>query len=300
MSPINVGFVGLSATGWARVLAPALQTLGDTYRIVAVSTTNETSAIASAQRLSEETKYPVKAYFAKKSFYIEWPAGRNLQETKELAEAARQNGVRSIVGLQGRQSPVLNKAKELIASGKIGKVLSCSVIAGSYEEMGFFGPLVKQSNVYTTDSSSGASLLEIAVGHHVDTLLYVLGSEISTVSATTTTIYPTVAVTQDDGMPTGETVTSSVPDHVAFSGTLANGALISVCFRGGYKSAPGRHQLVWIIDGETGSIRVENAAQGGAFTQIHAPKLYLDGEEITGRLNQLFDGSPEGAVYRVC
>lgn len=142
MPPINVGFIGLSITGWARVLEPALRSLGDTYRIVAVSTTNETSARASAQRLSEQTGYPVEAYYgdtariandpdvdfvvvavrapshkeallpvlqAKKPCYIEWPAGRNLQETKELADAARQNGIRSIVGLQGRQSPVLNK-----------------------------------------------------------------------------------------------------------------------------------------------------------------------------------------------
>lgn len=141
-SSINVGFVGLSTTGWATVIEPALQSLGDTYRIVAVSTTNETSAQASAQRLSEQTSYPVKAYHgdttqiandpdvdfvivavkapqhkdvllpviqAKKPFFVEWPAGRNVQETRELADAARQNGVRSIVGLQGRQSPVLNK-----------------------------------------------------------------------------------------------------------------------------------------------------------------------------------------------
>lgn len=139
---IKVGFVGLSATGWARVLEPALRSLGDTYQIVAVSTTNEASARASAQRLSEETKYPVKPYYgdttqiandpdvdfvvvavkapehrkallpviqAKKPFFIEWPAGKNVQETRELAALARQNGARSIVGLQGRHSPTLNK-----------------------------------------------------------------------------------------------------------------------------------------------------------------------------------------------
>lgn len=153
-SPINVGFVGLSAAGWARALEPALRSLGGTYRIVAVSTTNETSARASAQRLSEETAYPVKAYYgdtsqiandpdvdfvvvavkapehktallpviqAKKAFFIEWPAGRNLRETQELAEAARQNGVRSIVGLQGRQSPVLNKVARLKSGHSLAK-----------------------------------------------------------------------------------------------------------------------------------------------------------------------------------
>ena len=145
-SPINVGFVGLSAAGWARVLEPALQSLGDTYRIVAVSTTNGTSARASAERLSKQTGYPVKAYYgdtsqiandpdvelvivavkapqhkqtllpviqSKKPFFIEWPAGRTLQETQAFADAARENGVRSIVGLQGRRSPILNKVSRL-------------------------------------------------------------------------------------------------------------------------------------------------------------------------------------------
>lgn len=102
----------------------------------------------------------------------------------------------------------------------------------------------------------------------------------TSVSATTSTLYPTITLTQDDGTPTDDTVPSNAPDHIALHGTLANGALLSVSFRGGYKSTPGRHQLVWVIDGDSGSIRVEGAEPGGSFVQIRPPKLYLDGEEI--------------------
>ncbi|KAH0830186.1 hypothetical protein J3R83DRAFT_1541 [Lanmaoa asiatica] len=100
------------------------------------------------------------------------------------------------------------------------------------------------------------------------------------VSATTATLYPTITLTQDDGTPTDETVTSKAPDHIALHGTLANGALVSVSLRGGYKSTPGRHQLVWVIDGDAGSILVEGVGPGGAFVQIRPPKLYLDGDEV--------------------
>ncbi|KAH7914238.1 hypothetical protein BJ138DRAFT_979204, partial [Hygrophoropsis aurantiaca] len=77
----------------------------------------------------KETAMPVIA--AGKHCFIEWPAGKNSRETAELAEAARARGVRSIVGLQGRHSIVLRKAREMIAAGKIGKVLSCSVVSGA-------------------------------------------------------------------------------------------------------------------------------------------------------------------------
>ena len=93
-------------------------------------------------------------------------------------------------------------------------------------------------------------------------------------------MYPTVVLTQDDGTPTGETVTASASDHIALCGTLANGAILSVSFHGGYKSTPGRHQLVWVINGDAGSIRLEGIGPGGAFLQIYPPKLYLDDEEI--------------------
>lgn len=123
-------------------------------------------------------------------------------------------------------------------------------------------------------------MLDIGLGHHLDTLLHVLGSELTSVSATTATLYPTVTLTQDDGTLTDETVTSNVPDHIALHGTLANGTFLSVSFRGGYKSTPGRQQLLWVIDGDAGSIRLEGSGPGAASVQIHPPKLYLDGDEI--------------------
>ena len=146
-SPIRVGFVGLSATGWAStVLAPSLlqPSLHAKYELVAVSTTSETSSTASAKKHSELLGHTVKAYHGdtthvasdpdvdlvvvsirtpyhkaavlpviaqKKNFLLEWPAGRGLQETLEIAEAAHKQGVKSIVGLQGRHSPVIKKVR---------------------------------------------------------------------------------------------------------------------------------------------------------------------------------------------
>ncbi|HEV7736849.1 MAG TPA: Gfo/Idh/MocA family oxidoreductase [Chlamydiales bacterium] len=142
--PIRVGFVGLSATsGWAsKALGPAMFSIKDKYHLVALSTSSESSASAAAEKYSEVVGHPVKSYSgstdkisndpdvdlvvvsvkaphhyelllpaieAKKAVFIEWPAGCNLTQTVELAEKAAKHGIRSMVGLQAFQSPVVRK-----------------------------------------------------------------------------------------------------------------------------------------------------------------------------------------------
>lgn len=181
---IKVGFVGLSsAAGWAsEALAPSLlvPSVREKYDIVAVSTTSEATAKASAEKYSETIGHPLKTYYgdvfqiasdpdvdlvavavkapyhkeivlkvieAKKDFFIEWPAGSSTKETEEIAEAARKQGVRSLVGLQGRHAAVIDKVgrrvdskigeadfrlvqvKEILASGVIGTVRSTNVVS---------------------------------------------------------------------------------------------------------------------------------------------------------------------------
>lgn len=145
MSPIKVGFVGLSSTGWASVaLAPSLlqSKVSSSFDLTAVSTTSAASATASANKYAELLGHPVKAYHgdtsqiaadpnvdliivsiktpyhkaavlsaieAGKNVFVEWPAGIGLQESSEIAEAARMKGIKTMVGLQGRHSPMIKK-----------------------------------------------------------------------------------------------------------------------------------------------------------------------------------------------
>jgi predicted dehydrogenase len=140
--PINVGFIGLSVSGWADgILGPTL-IKNPSYKLVALSTTSPTSAEAAAKKYSSLTNSTVKPYHgpssqiandpevdlvavsvkspyhkevaipvleAAKGLFIEWPAGRNTEETRELARLAKEKGVRNIVGLQGRYSRVVTK-----------------------------------------------------------------------------------------------------------------------------------------------------------------------------------------------
>ena len=45
-----------------------------------------------------------------------------------MCDAASRRGIRHAVGLQGQVSPAINYAKDLIADGYIGRVLSATMI----------------------------------------------------------------------------------------------------------------------------------------------------------------------------
>jgi len=312
MAPIKVGFVGLSSTGWASAaLAPSLL-LSSSFDLTAVSTTSAASAAASAKKYSELVGHRVKAYHgdtsqlaadpdvdfvvvsikapyhkaallpaieAGKDVFVEWPGGAGLQESSEIAEAAKAKGIKTMVGLQGRHSPVAKKIKDIIDSGKIGKILSSSIIALSPRELLFWGPRVQENNAYTNDPAYGATMLHVAIGHQMDTFTHLLG-DFATVSATTAIQYPISTLVDSEGKPTGKTIAVKAPDHVAFTGILKSGAISSIIWRGGLESTEGRKQLLWEIDGENGSIRLEGDSVGAAFINIRDPTLYVNGELV--------------------
>ncbi|KAK7021908.1 transcription regulator gal80 [Paramarasmius palmivorus] len=134
MSPIKLGFVGLSARGWAATtLAQPLfeEPLSSKYILTAVSTTNPTSANASAEKYNKVVSGIAKPYHgfteqtandpnmllyqAKKNLFIEWPAGSLLADKK---------GARTLVGFQTRQAAYVRKVKEILEPGALGRILA--------------------------------------------------------------------------------------------------------------------------------------------------------------------------------
>ena len=64
----------------------------------------------------------VAAAKAGKHLWIEKPAGRNLAETLQIADAIAAAGVASAVGFNYRNAPAVELARDLIAAGRIGAV----------------------------------------------------------------------------------------------------------------------------------------------------------------------------------
>lgn len=122
-------------------------------------------------------------------------------------------------------------------------------------------------------------MLDIAMGHQLDIVTHILG-DFASVSATSAIVYPTATIVDGTGTPVKENVQVTAPDHVVFTGLFKSGAVASVTWRGGYTSTPGRKQFLWEIDGEEGSIRIEEDSVSGAFIHIRDSKLYLNGELV--------------------
>jgi predicted dehydrogenase len=75
---------------------------------------------------------------------------------------AQRSGSRTMVGLQGRLAPTVLKIREVLQSGRIGKVLSSEVRAsGGTMDREFASPAVQ----YFADRSIGGNVLTIGFGH---------------------------------------------------------------------------------------------------------------------------------------
>lgn len=62
----------------------------------------------------------------KKNVYVEFPLTKSYKEAEDLAELAKQAGVKTVIGAQARANLALKKIKELVKSKAIGDVLSTS------------------------------------------------------------------------------------------------------------------------------------------------------------------------------
>ncbi|KAJ3545216.1 hypothetical protein NM688_g5651 [Phlebia brevispora] len=147
MAPIRLGFIGLSTQGWAsQELVPPLfhPLLASKYTLTALCTRSEASATAAAQRYSERAGRTIKAYYgeegvqgivhdpevdmvvvtvkmpehfalamavidAGKDLLIEWIPGSSYEQTVKIAEAAKEKGIRVLVGGQANQGLAINK-----------------------------------------------------------------------------------------------------------------------------------------------------------------------------------------------
>ena len=241
---LRVGVIGANPTyGWSpRAHLPALVALPD-IELVAVCTTREESARASAEKYNaplwfddhrvmlreadldavavsvkvpEHYRPTVDAIEAGKHVYTEWPLGRNLGETEELAKLAAEKGVKTLVGLQGRCHPTYLRLKELIEEGYVGEVLSAKLSqSGS-------GVLARTSDrTWQRGVTLGANTLTISFGYVIDAMCMCLG-EFAEVSALVANRVPKWHETDTDRM-----VDVTSPDNVMVNGTVTSGAVVS-------------------------------------------------------------------------
>ena len=260
--------MGLSVSGrWAASShLPALRALPG-FDLVALATTRQSSADAAAAkygvakafgdaremvadpgvdvvvvsvRVPDHRPLVLEALAAGKHVYCEWPLGANTAEAEELLAAAERADVRHVIGLQAHTHPAVERARELVREGSLGRVLSASLV-GCSAAVG--GERVPESIAWGVDVRNGMNLLTVPVSHSIDPFLSIVG-ELEDVSARLATGTPHPTVTE-----TGERLYATAPDQVVAHGNLVSGGLASIHFQGGTTGRNATEIRVYGTDG---------------------------------------------------
>jgi predicted dehydrogenase len=126
----------------------------------------------------------VAAARAGKPFWIEKPVGRDAAETTAVAAAARSAGVATAVGYNYRHVPAVQRIRELVAVGELGRVTNVrAVFLNSYASE----PRGALSWRFRRDQAGSGALGDL-LSHVVDLLQYVV-APITAVSSVLATVH---------------------------------------------------------------------------------------------------------------
>lgn len=191
-STIRIGFVGLSPRGsWASIAHFPYLRQAARYRITAICNSSLARAEAAKQafglpptvnvyenavalandpnvdlvvcsvRVDKHYDICKAAIEAGKDCLTEWPLGKGVDEAKQLYRLAQERGVRTVIGLQGRQNDAVNQIRRLVGNGVVGRVLSTTVMSAA----GCLGPQELERHKYLNERAIGGDMLSIFFGH---------------------------------------------------------------------------------------------------------------------------------------
>ena len=225
---------------------------------------------------------------AGKHVFTEWPLGKTTEEARELAALAKEKGMRAIVGLQSRAAPAVMHMKELVESGYVGDILSCSLrqIGG--------GVLTRDSGrTWQREVELGANTLTSSGGQSIDALRFVAGDFVR-VSAQITTQVPQWHETDTDIM-----VDVTSPDTILVNATLENGAVASIYVSSIPYAGSG---LTLEIFGTRGTLKATSAGStnvGGLRLEGVQGGNDLAKLDIPARHTYVTEEMPKGAPFNV-
>ncbi len=103
---------------------------------------------------------------------LEKPVSHSLERLDVLQQAAQKSGSKILVGFQFRYHPTLNKARELIQAGALGKVLTVHAHWGEY--LPNWHPWEDYRQSYAARADLGGGVI-VTLTHPLDYLRFILG-----------------------------------------------------------------------------------------------------------------------------
>ncbi|HET7139716.1 MAG TPA: Gfo/Idh/MocA family oxidoreductase [Arthrobacter sp.] len=166
----------------------------------------------------------VAALQAGKHVLVEKPLANTLAEAEAMtaaAQAARLNGVQSMIGFNYRRIPALALARELIAEGRLGTVRH---IRAAYLQDWLADETAPMTWRLRKETAGSGALGDIA-SHAIDQVLFLLGDQVTEVSGRTHTFVDRRPGTSG---PAGGLEEVTVDDAAWATLSLASGAVASV------------------------------------------------------------------------
>lgn len=186
-----------------------------------------------------------------KNVYCEKPLSISAEESKELAELAAKKGVINYVGYNNTMNPANAYVRELVQSGKLGKIMR---FTGTYDQ----DQLLDESLPITwrhINKLAGCGALGDLGSHLLSISQFIMG-DISAVNAMTTTVFPK----RPKSAGSSEMADVENEDIITFMAEYANGAVGTVAAS---RVATGRkNYLCYEIQGTKGSVRYDLERMG--------------------------------------
>lgn len=107
---------------------------------------------------------------------VEKPIADTLEEAQRICDTSRRTGVPALVGHHRRYNPVLRKAKEIVAAGRLGKPVAATVQSTWYKADAYYDA------AWRRQKGGGPVLINLI--HDIDILLFLFG-ELESLQATT-------------------------------------------------------------------------------------------------------------------
>jgi predicted dehydrogenase len=190
------------------------------------------------------------AIAAGKHVYCEWPLTVSSAAARELAQLARDAGVRHVVGLQRRLAPHNLYVRDLIGDGYVGNLRSVRM----HVSVNYFQALQPQALAWTAPAENFSSVIAIYAGHWLDMLFHAVGRPTS-LSALMVCQFPVVTIRE-----TGEMIATTNPDQLVLAANLGGTAVLSVHVEGGKRNGSG---VQIDITGDEGDLRITNRTAFG-------------------------------------
>jgi len=209
----------------------------------------EVDIVAVTVKVPEHRAIVMAAIAAGKHIYCEWPLGRDLEETREMADAARAAGVHVAIGLQGANSLAMRHAAKLVQEGAIGRPLTLRVVSPTAG----WGAESPAHYAYLQDKRNGATLATIAGGHTLAAIEEVVG-DYADVTALASIVQGEMRLSGTD-----QTVPRTCADHIIIAGRHKGGCVSSLEVVGGVSNVP----FEFTLRGTEGTLTVTGGHAGG-------------------------------------